>query len=263
MLSVFLCENNNSDTLFKCIHSHIGKKRLDMEISICTGNPRKIIFHIEQFRVNGLYFLELGGNFDIEAARMIRRYDPRGFIVFLADNADFLPLTFEYKLEALAYIQRTDEDEMCRQICECIDDAYDKHVSRPPNGSFVFKEQSGGRISCCLDDILFFETENSGSKLIVLHTKKRRYRLYGTVADVLQELPGGLFFRCHKSCIVNVSNIPKTAVHDLRQGKYALEMTEGGAVCHVSARKKSGLLKLLDVIDFNHAAVSEPARSRR
>lgn len=262
MLSIFLCENNDRlDMLYKCIHNHVKQKRLDMEISVCTKNQVKIIQYIEQNRVNGLYFLDLDENNGLAAAQLIRRHDPRGFIVFLAESKEFLPLTFEYKLEALAYIQKSGDSDVCRQICECLDNAYDKHISRPPDGSFVFKEQSGGRIICRPDEILFFETETPRSKLIILHTKKRRYRLCSTVADVLKELPAGLFFRCHKSCVVNVSNIPKTAVHDLRQGRDALAM-QGGAVCHVSARKRSGLLKLLEVIDFNREAGSAPLHLR-
>ena len=254
MLSVFLYGNSRGfmENVLNCVHSHIQQQKLDMEVLVCTSAPDKIINFIELHKTNGLYFLELEpGEWDasdakgLEAARLIRKHDPRGFIVFLAQTPDFLPLTFEYKLEALAYIQKTDEETMRRQIHECIDDSYAKHVSRAQSGNYIFKEQNGGFVSCALDDIFFFETEATSSKLIVLHTKKRRYRFYGTINDVINELPTGLFFRCHKSYVVNMEHLPKASASGLRQGEDTVTMPNG-ALCYVSARKKGGLLKLLE-----------------
>jgi two-component system response regulator AgrA len=208
MLSVFVCENDKhyQKKLLGFIHSHIGK--FDMEITLCTKNPIKIIRHIENTKVHGLYFLELGGKTDgLEAAKLIRKHDPRGFIVFIATNPDYMPLTFEHKVEALSYIQKTDEKTVCQKIGECIEDAYHKHVSRPNDGCYIFKGQNGQRISCCFDDILFFETESPSSKRVILHTKKRQYIFYNTFGEIIKELPIGLFFHCHKSYIVNVGNL--------------------------------------------------------
>lgn len=254
MLSVFLYGNSRGfmEAMMKSIHKHIETQKYDMEILICTSETGKIIDFVEANKSNGLYFLELEpGEWDaadakgLEAARLIRKHDPRGFIVFLATSPDFLPLTFEYKLEALAYIQKTDDATMCRQISKCIDDSYAKHVSRAQNGNFIFKEQGGGGISCAFDDILFFETESSSSKLIILHTKKRCYKFYSTISEIIKELPTGLFFRCHKSYVVNMDHLPEDSATGLRQGKDTVIMPNG-EMCYVSARKKSGLLKLLE-----------------
>lgn len=246
MLSVFVCEKNRRyrETLFNFIHTHIIEKKFDMEIALCTANPAGILRHIAAAKVHGLYFLALGdGENGIEAAREIRKYDPRGFIVFLAASAEYLPLTFEYKVEALAYIQK-EEKSLRQKITECLEDAYDKHVSRPNGSCYIFKGENGRRISCEFDDILFFETE--APKRVILHTKKRRYKFYGTFSEIVQALPVGLFFPCHKSYIINVSNIDESAAQDLRLGKDKIIMPDGAA-CQVSARKKGGLLKLLEI----------------
>jgi two-component system response regulator AgrA len=253
MLSVFLYGKSRSlEVAYKAVHSYIKAQKYDMEIIITTNDPGKIIKYIAKNKSNGLYILELQpGEWDsseaqgLEAARLIRKHDPRGFIVFLASSPDFLPLTFEYKLEALAYIQKSDEIAMSRQICECIDDSYQKHVSRAQGGNYIFKEQGGGRISCALDDILFFETESPNTKLIILHAKKRCYKFYGTINEIVKELPVGLFFRCHKSFIVNVGNLTEEQIAEIRLGRDNIAMPDG-AICCISARRKSGLTKLLD-----------------
>jgi len=155
-----------------------------------------------------------------------------------------MSLTFEYKVEALSYIQKTDEKVVRQKVCECIEDAYDKHVSRPRVGSFIFKGQNGLRVSCGFDDILFFETESPSSKRVILHTKKRQYKFYNTFGEIIKELPIGLFFHCHKSYIINVGNLTEKSVMELRQGKDKVTM-QNGAVCLVSTRRRSGLIKLL------------------
>lgn len=250
MLSVFICEKDEryQKKLFRFIHNHIALKNYDMEIALCSPNPNEIIRLIENTKTHGLYFLDIelaGGKNGLEAARLIRKHDPRGFIVFVTANSGYMRLTFEYKVEALSYIEKTDEKIVREKIGECIDDAYNKHVSRPHDGCYIFKGQNGRRISCEFEDILFFETESSGSKQIVLHTKKRRYKFYNTVGEIIKELPIGLFSHCHKSYIVNVGNLTEEAVIGLRQGKNELLMPDG-EVCLVSTRRRSGLIKLLD-----------------
>jgi DNA-binding LytR/AlgR family response regulator len=134
---------------------------------------------------------------------------------------------------------------MSRQIGECIDDSYEKHITHLQSSSFTFKENGGSRISCAFDDIQFFETEPGNSKLIVLHAKKRSYKFYGTINDIVKELPTGQFFRCHKSYIINMAHLTDESVSGLRHGKGTVMMPNGEA-CYVSARRKSGLIRLMD-----------------
>ncbi|MCL2198918.1 MAG: LytTR family DNA-binding domain-containing protein [Defluviitaleaceae bacterium] len=215
-----------------------------MEIALCTSSPIKIIRHIADTKVNGLYFLELGDDAGLEAAKLVRRHDPRGFIVFIAANAEYMPLTFEHKVEALSYIEKTDEKTVRLKVEECMEYAYDKHVSRPHDGCYIFKGINGQRISCGYDEILFFETESPSTKRIILHTKNRQYIFYNTLGEIAKELPIGLFFHCHKSYIINVGNLEEDTIMELRQGKNTLTLP-GEKTCLVSTRKRSGLLRLL------------------
>ncbi|MCL1862486.1 MAG: LytTR family DNA-binding domain-containing protein [Defluviitaleaceae bacterium] len=228
--------------LYNCIHNQT--ERFDIEIVLCTSSPVKIIRHITDTKINGLYFLELGDGAGLEAAKLIRQHDPRGFIVFIAEHADYMPLTFEHKVEALSYIEKTDEKSVRQKVQECIEYAYDKHVSRPYDGNYIFKAINGQRISCGYDEILFFEIESPSTKRIILHTKNRQYIFYNTLSEIAKELPIGLFFHCHKSYIINVGNLKEDTIIELRQGKNILTLP-GDKTCLVSTRKKSGLLRLL------------------
>lgn len=52
-------------------------------------------------------------------------------------------------------------------------------------------------------DVLYIETE---LRIVNIYTVGRSYRFYGKLDDVQQYLSGN-FYRCHKSCIINMDKI--------------------------------------------------------
>ena len=54
-----------------------------------------------------------------------------------------------------------------------------------------------------IKDILYIETE---LRIINIYTGSRSYRFYGKLDDVMKYLNGS-FYRCHKSCIINLETI--------------------------------------------------------
>jgi len=252
MLSVLICEDdrNYQNILTRYIQDYINMEELDIEIALCTSDPSKIIEYIKEYSVKGIYFLDVAlddGYNGVELAKYIRQYDPRGFIVFITSYIQYMPLTFEYKVEALAYIQKSDMDTVRQKVFECIQNAYQKHVSRADNGYYVFKTQSGRFVSCEYEDILFFETDPLGKRLLILHTKKRHYTIQTTLQNLTAELPAGLFFKTHKSYIVNINSITSSCIDDLNQGKDRMIMPDG-TECLVSIRNRRSLQKLLNSI---------------
>jgi len=227
----------------------------DMELTLCTPNPAEIIDYIKSNEVSGLYILDVeleNGENGVELARTIRQYDPRGFIAFVTAHPHYIYKTFEYQVEAMAYIQKTDNEcVVCQKVAECIKNAYKKHVSRAYATPFIFKSANGRTVSCEYGDILFFETDvQKDAKRIILHTKNRQYTFYGTIKELAKELPNGHFLKCHKSSIVNVDNLIEDCKEDLEQGKDYMLMSNG-AECPVSTRKRRALLKLMEAFRSN------------
>jgi two-component system response regulator AgrA len=249
MISVFVCEDNENYMKFisKAIKNLIFMEGLDMELVLCTEDPAEIIQRIKYNNVNGLYFLDIeleGGYNGIQVAQSIRKHDPRGFIVFITAYPQYLDLTFKYKVEALDYIQKDTEDIVCKRVFECIHNAYQKYVDRSYSGRFIFKSRNGCKISCAYNDILFFETASNAPRRIVLHTRKRQYTFYGTLDNILEELPRHNFIQCHKSFVVNVDNLTEKCRQDLIQGKDKITMPNGSD-CYVSVRKRKDLIRVI------------------
>ena len=248
MLHVFVCEDDDKylHMITKCVNNFIRFEGYDIEFALRTKDPAEVIEYIKQHTVNGLYFLDVeleGGYNGVDVARQIREHDPRGFIVFITAHESYMQLTFEYKVEPLDYIRKTDIDDVQKKVCECIKNAYSKHVTRQNEGCFIFKARGDKKISCFHSQILFIETDPLESKRLILHSEKRQYTFYGTLKDVANELPEGMFFGCHKSFIVNISKIPDSGIVGLKSGKDYVIMPNGNK-CQVAARKRRQLINL-------------------
>ena len=250
MLSFFVCDDDdkNLHMITKCVKDFIFIEDYDIDFALSTKDPAEIIKYVEQSSVNGLYFLDIelaGGHNGIDVAKQIREYDPRGFIVFVTAFESYMQLTFEYKVEPLDYIYKTDNGEVEKRIRECIKSAYRKYVTRQLEPSFVFKVRNGRRISRPHNQILYFETDTIGDRRVVMHTEKRPFVFYDTLKNVAANLSSGLFFDCHKSFIVNISKIPQESVNELKTGKDYVAMPNYRR-CYVAARKRRQLIKLVD-----------------
>jgi len=254
MLSVFACDDNlvYLNKLSNWIESYISLHELCFEFALNTTNPDEIIQKVKSSsNINGLYFLdiELGAKCNgIQVARVIRKYDPRAFIVFITSHPQYMPLTFEYRVEALDYISKVDKETIiCKKVHACLQDAYTKHLVRANEECFTFKVIGGHSIFCKYSDILFFETDPNNANRLILHTKNRHYTFYNSLDKICKVLPSELFFRCHKSYIVNMNNLPKfnNETYHVYESGFCIIM-QNGAECLVSRRQKGIFLESLE-----------------
>ena len=249
MLTIFICEDDPhyQDFLYNCIKDLVSWDESDIEIAKPTNDPAKIIGCIKDRKVYGLYFLdiELGGGYNgIEVAKEIRQHDPRGFIVFVTSHQRYMNLTFEYKVEALGYIKKTKSEKIFREeISKCIEDAQKRHTTRIEDNCYIFKTQGGQRVSCEHEDILFIQSDSIDARRVIIHTKKRQYTTYISLDKLSKTLPSRIFFRCHRSCILNMDNIPKRDGAIIFNENNNITM-QNGAECLISVRKKRGLIRL-------------------
>jgi two-component system response regulator AgrA len=199
-----------------CINGFILMENLDMEIALETASPYNIIDYLKKTPVNGLYFLDLDLQCEmngIALAEEIRKYDPRGFIVFVTADAHSHMLTFKYKIEAMDYIVKNAVDQNER-ICACIRNAQAKHEANPAvQRRFVFKLSKdagtlakGSQIVMDYHDILYIETSRDTPHNLVVHTAAGRREFRGKLSDAVKSLDGR-FIKCHRSVIVNADKI--------------------------------------------------------
>ncbi|AAK78066.1 two-component system response regulator AgrA [Clostridium acetobutylicum] len=241
MLEVFVCEDNKEqkENFRKIIDNFIIMENLDMKISVVTENPDDIINYVIKNSVSGLYFLDIDLNASINGIQLaaeIRKYDPRGFIVFVTTHAEMSYLTFLYKVEAMDYIIKDNYKNIGDRIYQCIVDAQRKYSAKTTDLQKIFTIKADDRIiNIEFQKILFFETSFTIHK-VVLHSVNRQIEFYAKMKDIEGELDDS-FYRCHKSYIVNKKNIKEININKRRI--YMIN----GEECLISTRMLKGLIK--------------------
>ncbi len=211
MLKIYICEDDKKQLaqITKAVENTIMIEELDMKVELSTTDPFEIIRRIENESGIGIYFLDVRLNSEIdgiELASRIRDYDPRGFIVFVTTHPELSYLTFKYKVEALDYVVKGENENLEYNIRSCILNAYSKFLSNRKEIKKFFYAKFGQKIiHIPYEEIIYFETSSTPHKVIV-HTINRRVEFYGHVGHIIKELDDR-FYQCHKSSIINKEHI--------------------------------------------------------
>jgi two-component system response regulator AgrA len=238
MLQVIICEDNSvhREKLKMLIENTILREQLDLKVELSTGNPDDVISYVENNKITGIYFLDVDLKNNTNGIRLgekIREMDSLGFIIFTTTHLEMSYLAFKYKIEAMDYVIKDDED-FKQRVNGCILKAYntyyrDKHTE----DSIIIKEDTR-IIKIKLGDIFFIETTGVAHKIRV-HEENRQLEFYGNLKDLQEKLTAN-FYRCHKSYIVNREKIQEI---DKKNNKIIMI---NGEECYVSFRYMRGLL---------------------
>lgn len=239
MLNIVICDDNKAhrESIKGIIENTILREEIDLSIALCTGNPKDVLEYIENNRDTGIYFLDVDLKSDINGIRIgerIREKDPLGFIIFITTHMEMSYLAFKYKVEAMDYIIKDDEDFKQRTI-SCLMKAYKTYNKTATQEGSIEINTDTRIINVRLDDILFIETTEIAHK-IRIHEENRQIEFYGHLKDIQEKLTDN-FYRCHKSYIVNKNKI-KTI--DKKNNKITMINDEE---CYVSFRYLRGLTK--------------------
>ena len=132
MIPIYLCEDdiNQLDTWKNLINNTVIIKEWDMEIKASCSSPESLLSIINRNKPeNAIYFLDvdLKSNMNgIQLAVEIRKYDPRGFIIFITTHDEMAVHTFKYRVEPLGYIIK-ESPLFKEQIEECLQNVFEKY----------------------------------------------------------------------------------------------------------------------------------------
>lgn len=240
MLKVFICEDNIEyrQVLENIVEKCILIEDLYMELEESYACPNDLINYIKNKHVNGIYLLDIDLNSNIngiQLAQEIRKYDPRGYIIFITSHIEMSYITFLYRVEAMDYIIKGNTFEVEERVRACIINSNRMYCSikNEEQKNFTIKI-NGSIISIDYDKIVFFETSHKIHK-VVLHTTDRCIEFYGKMKEIEKTLDSR-FYRCHRSFIVNKNNIKS-----IDYNNKVVNMVNGDQ-CILSSRMLKGLL---------------------
>jgi two-component system response regulator AgrA len=193
--------------LEKIVIKLLEKNRINCNHLFSTSRPDNLLSEIDT-SCSSIYFLDIQikkiNYRGLEIAKEIRDRDPYGVIVFVTTHSEYAPLTYLYKVSALDFIEKKqDELNFVKQIEECLMIANREEIKLNLSDYFIF-DNNYSKFKIPLYEILYFECIEIPHKLRLV-TKTKIMEFYGELCDI--PLQNNQFFRCHRSYIVNIANI--------------------------------------------------------
>lgn len=206
MLTIYVCDDSLEQAQLYCniINKYLLFKDWDTSNAQYFTSPMSLLKTKRDEKSIGLYFLDIDLKTDLDGfslAKKIRELDPRGFLVFLTAHDQYIPLTFQYRVEAMDYIIKSDKSVDAR-IKKCINEAYTRYQLLPTEQNTRICLKSNGRtIFLSQTEIIYITTSTVPHQLQICTINSVIY-IYGKLKDYENQL-GSKFVRIHKNCIVN------------------------------------------------------------
>lgn len=237
MIPVYICDDEQ--TVSACLEKIISDQIMildgDMGPVRVADAPMRLLELQRQDTVPAIYFLDIdfpGRTNGLELARELRRYDPRGFIVFITAHGDLAFETFRLRLEALDYIVKGNYSEMSVRVRDCLISIQDRLRNEPSGqGRYCTLKLFDTVRHIPVEDILYFEA--SGYKhTLRLHLIDELLEFNSSLDHFGEQLGEG-FWRCHRGFLVNRGHIRRVRL------KEQIVELDTGDECPLSRKAKA------------------------
>ncbi|WP_341302422.1 LytTR family DNA-binding domain-containing protein [Lysinibacillus sp. FSL H8-0500] len=232
-MRVAICEDDpfHQQLIVEAIQNYALFQAPSIDIVLCTQQPADLLSQIDTTAID-CYILdiELGGAVNgLDIAKTIREQDPLAHIIFMTSYANYLQLTFTYKVAALDFIVKDTPAQMQHNVVEALQAALTKYTQLGTTASTKwFQVKMGEKVkNIALEDIYYFETSSQPHKL-ELYERNGHYSFYGALKDLAYL--DDHFFRCHKSFIIHLKNVKEFNF----KSRYVL--MENGSRCPIAFR---------------------------
>lgn len=205
-MSIFILEDDiyQAQRLKEIVETICEKHHIVYDKLLVTGRSEDILDQLHLSARIPIYFLdiELKGKVrkGLETAQEIRRLDSDGVLVFVTTHAELAPISYQYMVSALTFIDKgLPVGEKIEIVERCLLHYAERNESARETDDFVVdNEQSTVRIP--FDELEFIMTD--GPHRLSVVTANRMVQYYGTLKEA--ELLDVRLLRCHQSYIVNV-----------------------------------------------------------
>jgi len=198
MLNFVLCDDNRAviEKLSKLLEKLFIMEKIDAQITYCSSNPNETLNYILNNRVDVLMIdMQLGENITgIDIVKKLRKKNKDSYVICLSGYMDYVfealkVKIFDYLLKPISY------DKLKTCILRLL-----TYVER---SNSVFIDFNNSKLKIKQNEINFIEKDRTKA---IIHTKYNIYETYTSLEKLKSCLPDN-FKRCHKSFIINTTNI--------------------------------------------------------
>lgn len=235
IIDIFICmdSSNYRKEVRNLVESIINTKGYHMKVLTDTNDIMCTKKQIDKSRNSGIYFLGIKEETQtekIDLATYIRKKDKSGVIIFLSNSYNMAASILSHRIEAMTYMVKEEHSQWKNQIDKCLLQANEKIGIRGYNSDIFIIEKSSEIIPIGYDNIIYFQASSTPHKVQIC-TKDKSIEFYGTLSKIQDQLNKNLFYRCHKSFVINLNQVEK-----LDKDKKVVKMNNGSE-CFISDRR--------------------------
>ncbi len=202
MLKIAICDDNQIfcseiETIILNNKDVINKQHLTIDIFY---SGQQLINHLNQSHKYDIIFLdiEMESMNGVEVGKKIRNElnDDDTQIIYVSSNASYAMQLFQNR-PANFLIKPILESDIVEQL--------KKSVAYIDRNNLIFSFTNNKDFyNISYKDIIFFESNN---RKVIIHTLLENYEIYAKLSDIMDILPSSIFFKIHKSYIINYNFI--------------------------------------------------------
>lgn len=240
-MSIFILEDDlyQAQRMQQMVQEVCEKGKIPYNFIEATSRADEILSKIALCTYTPIYFLDIEIKQEtrkgLEVAREIRKIDPHGIIVFVTTHSELAPISYQYMVSALTFIEKNLPHETRRELIrECLAHYATKNEALIDEDYFVI-DNSYTTIKVPFATVEYVMTDEPHRLQLV--TTNQLIQFYGTLKEV--EQMDKRFIRCHKSVLIN-----KMHVQQLDTKQQVVYVTSGKQV-PVSRRMMKTIKALL------------------
>ena len=208
-MSIFIFEDDmiQANSLKKMVEEIFLEESIPYDFIETTSKYEEIIEKIPFCKEKAIYFLDIEIKEEekkgLDVAKEIRKVDPNGIIVFITTHVELAPISYQYMVSALTFIDKNQPIEIKKlSIRKCLVYYREQNVQAELEDIF-FVENAYTSLKIPFHTIEYFCTDEPHRLKLV--ATNQFVQFYGTLKE-LEEKDARLI-RCHQSFLVNRDKI--------------------------------------------------------
>lgn len=225
VLSIFILEDNviQAQSMKRAIEHICSLNHIPYNFIETTSRYEEILSKISQCTYTPIYFLDIEIKNEerkgLEVAQEIRKLDSQGLIVFVTTHSELAPISYQYMVSALTFIDKNQPYPKRLELLESCLKHYESLNGITEQENYFFVENAFTSIKVPFHSVEYIMTDEPHRLKLV--TTNQLIQFYGTLKEIEQSEPR--LVRCHKSYVVNEMNIQGLEIQNqqliLKSGK--------------------------------------------
>jgi len=208
-MSIFILEDDviQAQQLKRVVTEICERHQVPYDFIEVTSRSTDLIEKIPSTTYLPIYFLDIEIKDEerkgLEVAQEIRKFDPRGIIVFVTTHSEFAPISYQYMVSAFTFIDKAlPHEERYNLFEKCLLHYQAINQTELPTDDFIV-ENAHATIRVPFAEVEYMMTDKP-HRLALIATNRTVY-FYGT----LKEMEGldERLLRCHQSYLINKLHI--------------------------------------------------------